>query len=357
MADAIDDDTVLIVGSAPSYPQGYRPHSRSRWLAAERGILCHVDACLGGFILPFLDRSATRRSGGPHRARGHLDLGRPPQVRVRLQGGLGGPLPHGELARFQPSSPPTGWAACMAPPRWPEPGPPVPSPPGGPSSTPRGGRVPATRGGHVLAATAAQGDHRGIPGLAVPGAPDATVFAFGGDTDETAGSTRSHWAMRGRPGRRYFDRQSRPTACTEPCMPATGGHRRAVHRPRGRGRRKTGRQREAGRGSQHHLRHRLIRSGSLPGDGAIVYTFPIGLLCPGVVSSSTQHHLCWAITSLRARRPPALRSRGAPDRHRQLFGRRPGPVASSRAVGRGPSLGQHGTQRRGTHAWTASGGP
>src|SRR5664280_1345344 len=55
MADAIDDNTVLVVGSAPSYPQGViDPIPELAALASERGILCHVDACMGGFILPFL---------------------------------------------------------------------------------------------------------------------------------------------------------------------------------------------------------------------------------------------------------------------------------------------------------------
>ena len=57
MADAVDDSTVMIVGSAPSYPQGViDPIPDLASIAAYRGILCHVDACLGGFILPFLDR-------------------------------------------------------------------------------------------------------------------------------------------------------------------------------------------------------------------------------------------------------------------------------------------------------------
>ena len=55
MADAVDDSTVMVVGSAPSYPQGViDPIPELAAMAAERGILCHVDACMGGFILPFL---------------------------------------------------------------------------------------------------------------------------------------------------------------------------------------------------------------------------------------------------------------------------------------------------------------
>jgi sphinganine-1-phosphate aldolase len=57
MAAAVEPDTVLVVGSAPSYPQGViDPIPELAALAAERGILCHVDACMGGFVLPFLER-------------------------------------------------------------------------------------------------------------------------------------------------------------------------------------------------------------------------------------------------------------------------------------------------------------
>jgi glutamate/tyrosine decarboxylase-like PLP-dependent enzyme len=56
-AAAVDDDTALVVGSAPGYPFGVvDPIPELAALAAERGILCHVDACLGGWLLPFLER-------------------------------------------------------------------------------------------------------------------------------------------------------------------------------------------------------------------------------------------------------------------------------------------------------------
>ena len=56
-AAAVDDDTVLVVGSAPQYPQGViDPIPELGSLAAERGINCHVDACMGGFVLPFAER-------------------------------------------------------------------------------------------------------------------------------------------------------------------------------------------------------------------------------------------------------------------------------------------------------------
>lgn len=56
-AAAVDDRTALVVGSAPCYPYGVvDPIPELAALATERGALCHVDACLGGWLLPFLGR-------------------------------------------------------------------------------------------------------------------------------------------------------------------------------------------------------------------------------------------------------------------------------------------------------------
>ena len=56
MADACDDDTVLVVASAPQYPQGViDPVADVAAIAVERGTNCHVDACMGGFTLPFME--------------------------------------------------------------------------------------------------------------------------------------------------------------------------------------------------------------------------------------------------------------------------------------------------------------
>lgn len=53
----ICDDTILIVGSAPNYPHGViDPIADLAGLARERGISFHTDACVGGFLLPFLER-------------------------------------------------------------------------------------------------------------------------------------------------------------------------------------------------------------------------------------------------------------------------------------------------------------
>ena len=52
--DAITPNTVLMVGSAPSYPQGVvDPIVELAQIAQENDILFHTDACVGGFMLPF----------------------------------------------------------------------------------------------------------------------------------------------------------------------------------------------------------------------------------------------------------------------------------------------------------------
>jgi sphinganine-1-phosphate aldolase len=56
MADAVNENTVLVVGSAPQYPQGVvDPIPAIAELAASVGANCHVDACMGGFVLPFAE--------------------------------------------------------------------------------------------------------------------------------------------------------------------------------------------------------------------------------------------------------------------------------------------------------------
>lgn len=53
----INPNTILIVGSAPQYPQGViDPIEDLARLAKSKGIGMHVDACVGGFLLPFLKK-------------------------------------------------------------------------------------------------------------------------------------------------------------------------------------------------------------------------------------------------------------------------------------------------------------
>ena len=56
MAAAVNENTVLVVGSAPQYPQGViDPIPELAAIAADRGASFHTDACMGGFVLPFME--------------------------------------------------------------------------------------------------------------------------------------------------------------------------------------------------------------------------------------------------------------------------------------------------------------
>jgi glutamate/tyrosine decarboxylase-like PLP-dependent enzyme len=55
--DLLTPATAVVVASAFNYPYGIMdPVVELASLAAERGIGCHVDACIGGFMLPFMER-------------------------------------------------------------------------------------------------------------------------------------------------------------------------------------------------------------------------------------------------------------------------------------------------------------
>lgn len=58
MRDLVDEQTMLLVGSAPCYPHGVvDPIEPISQFAAEAGIWLHVDACVGGWILPFFRKN------------------------------------------------------------------------------------------------------------------------------------------------------------------------------------------------------------------------------------------------------------------------------------------------------------
>lgn len=213
MADAVDDHTVLMVGSAPSYPQGViDPIPTLAAIAADRGVLCHVDACLGGFILPFLDRlgyqtkawdlsvpGVTSISADLHKY-GYASKGisvilyRTPEL-ARLQpfitsNWLGGLYGSPSMAGTRPAGPiAAGWAVLQY--------------------LGMDGYLRLAEDTHA-AATAAKATITGTPGLALRGSPDATVFAFGGDPDDGRIDTFALGDALAERGGWFFDRQSPP---------------------------------------------------------------------------------------------------------------------------------------------------
>ena len=51
----IDDDTIMLVGSAPNFPYGMiDPIAALGEIATRRGVWLHVDACVGGYLAPFV---------------------------------------------------------------------------------------------------------------------------------------------------------------------------------------------------------------------------------------------------------------------------------------------------------------
>lgn len=53
----INRNTILIIGSAPQYPQGVvDPIAQLAELAQSHNLPMHVDACIGGFVLPFIEK-------------------------------------------------------------------------------------------------------------------------------------------------------------------------------------------------------------------------------------------------------------------------------------------------------------
>jgi len=213
MADALDDRTVLVVASAPSYPQGIvDPVPELAAMASARGALCHVDACLGGFLLPFLGRL------------GHVDkewdLSVPGVTSISADLHKYGYASKGisviayrdrQLARLQPFVT-TNWLGGLY---------------GSPSMAGTRPAGPIAAGWAVLhhlgedgylrladdafrAATAIKATIAATPGLAIRGRPDATVFAFGGDTEDGRIDSFALGDALAARGGWFFDRQNHP---------------------------------------------------------------------------------------------------------------------------------------------------
>ena len=182
LADACSDDTIMVVGSAPTYPHGViDPIADIAALALDRGILCHVDACMGGFLLPFLAElgrldepfdfrlpGVTSMSADVHKY-GYASKGvsvilyRTHEL-ARMQlfvttDWLGGFYASTAMAGTRPAGPvAAAWAALM--------------------HIGRAGYLELTRTAHDAARELRAGVES-IDGLAVRGDPPATVLAFG----------------------------------------------------------------------------------------------------------------------------------------------------------------------------------
>ena len=211
LADACTEDTVMVVGSAPSYPHGViDPIADIAGLARGRGILCHVDACMGGYLLPFLAElgrvdvpfdfrvpGVTSVSADVHKY-GYASKG----VSVILYrthelarkqvfattDWLGGFYASTAVAGTRPAGPiAAAWAALMF--------------------IGHEGYLELTRTAHD-AACALRNGIESIPGLTVRGDPPATVLAFGARDPEALDifAVGERLASQGW----YLDRQNRP---------------------------------------------------------------------------------------------------------------------------------------------------
>ena len=57
MEASLADDVIMVVGSAPCYPFGViDPIRELAAMAAKRGVWFHVDACVGGYVAPFVKK-------------------------------------------------------------------------------------------------------------------------------------------------------------------------------------------------------------------------------------------------------------------------------------------------------------
>lgn len=219
---AISERTILIMGSAPSYPHGVvDPITEIAALAIERGLLCHVDACVGGYLLPFLRRlgepippfdfsvpGVTSMSADLHKygyaAKGASTVFYKTRELRRFQyvahaDWNGGLYVSPSMAGTRPSGPiAAAWAAM--------------------NFLGEDGYLRLTRDA-LAACRALRAGVAATPGLQVMGEPDATLFAFTSDTiDVYALADALHasgW---------HLDRQHRPPSLHLTVMPGHLAH-------------------------------------------------------------------------------------------------------------------------------------
>ncbi len=207
---ALTSQTILIVGSAPAYPHGVvDPIGDLAALAQEHGILCHVDACLGGMILPFVEQLgfavAPWRLDVPGVTSLSCDLHK---YGYAAKGASVVLYKTRELRKFQFMGY-AGWPGGL----WGSPSA-AGTRPGGPIAAAWAVMQYLGKSGYLrladtamTAAVALQSGLRAIPGLTVLGQPVATVFAFTG-TDIDIYAVGDAMDARGW----HLDRQQMPAA-------------------------------------------------------------------------------------------------------------------------------------------------
>ncbi len=217
----INSNTILIVGSAPQYPQGViDPIAELAALAKSKGIGMHVDACVGGFLLPFL-----KRLGYPIRA---FDLSVDGVTSISADLHKYGFASKGssivlykdkDLRRYQFFVLADWPGGCFASPSMPG------TRPAGAIATAWGTLQAFGEDGYLEIARVCMDNSRKIQagiralGLEIIGNPEATIFGFTGrDVDVYA--VADQMQLRGW----YLDRQQRPTCLHLMITPAHTNH-------------------------------------------------------------------------------------------------------------------------------------
>ena len=115
----------MVVASAPSFPHGIiDPVADLASLAAERGCGLHVDACLGGFVLPWAERLGYPVPPFDFRVPGVTSMSADTHKYGYAAKGTSVVLYRdGPCAAASTSPPPTGRAACTSRPPSPAAGP------------------------------------------------------------------------------------------------------------------------------------------------------------------------------------------------------------------------------------------
>ena len=220
------DDVILIVGSAPAYPHGMiDPIPELAQLAQDAGILCHVDSCVGGLLLPFVEKlgypvppfdfrvpGVTSMSADLHKY-GYAAKGAS-TVLYRTR----------ELRQFQFVVYPDWPGGLYGSPSMPG------TRPGGPIAAAWAVMNYLGEAGYLrLAKTTMETAHaleagvRATPGLYVFGKPDISVFAIGSDTVDIY-AVGDKMDARGW----FLDRQQRPPSLHMTVTPAHAPHVAAI---------------------------------------------------------------------------------------------------------------------------------